>query len=258
MNPTLIRTISHCTNMTKYTLSNLPLPQASQLLTHNLTPDPTAASFPAFRKLQLEKPSSQRRARLLDGNAHFAYTAPYPQPFPYAIAPPEPPAVVEDKAKFVEDWLASREAVHTRTDDGKDGQKDALRIHYPQGRDQTLDLIGLSERGLEDCLPHLDVGDAFDVLGATTLSREFEDSGSSNVVDNGRAKARQELVDVLSGHATLMTGEDAATTFGPWSLRYSGHQFGSWAGQLGDGRAISVGMPQSPIHPSTVSKLMLY
>lgn len=29
--------------------------------------------------------------------------------------------------------------------------------------------------------------------------------------------------------------------FAPWSLRYSGHQFGSWAGQLGDGRAITVG-----------------
>src|SRR5690606_41275901 len=27
----------------------------------------------------------------------------------------------------------------------------------------------------------------------------------------------------------------------PWAANYGGHQFGSWAGQLGDGRAISLG-----------------
>jgi uncharacterized protein YdiU (UPF0061 family) len=27
----------------------------------------------------------------------------------------------------------------------------------------------------------------------------------------------------------------------PFAARYGGHQFGSWAGQLGDGRAISLG-----------------
>jgi hypothetical protein len=38
----------------------------------------------------------------------------------------------------------------------------------------------------------------------------------------------------------LVSGEDADVPFAPWSLRYSGHQFGVWAGQLGDGRAISI------------------
>jgi hypothetical protein len=38
----------------------------------------------------------------------------------------------------------------------------------------------------------------------------------------------------------LTSGEDADVSFAPWSLRYSGHQFGQWAGQLGDGRAISI------------------
>jgi uncharacterized protein YdiU (UPF0061 family) len=56
---------------------------------------------------------------------------------------------------------------------------------------------------------------------------------------------RQELIDVLSGHAVLMSSDSADTNsltinFAPWSSRYSGHQFGTWAGQLGDGRAISV------------------
>ena len=70
------------------------------------------------------------------------------------------------------------------------------------------------------------------------------------------------MVDLLSGRRVLMTpptsGHDAApngangnypiansesqpeTSYGPWSSRYCGHQFGVWAGQLGDGRAISI------------------
>jgi len=40
--------------------------------------------------------------------------------------------------------------------------------------------------------------------------------------------------DVLSGNR-LVTGMD------PYSQRYGGHQFGRWAGQLGDGRAITLG-----------------
>jgi hypothetical protein len=59
--------------------------------------------------------------------------------------------------------------------------------------------------------------------------------------EGGRAAStRQELIDVLGGHAMLISGEDADVSFAPWSLRYSGHQFGVWAGQLGDGRAISI------------------
>ncbi len=42
-----------------------------------------------------------------------------------------------------------------------------------------------------------------------------------------------EAVQVLGGAATL-------AEFEPYAARYSGHQFGVWAGQLGDGRAITV------------------
>jgi uncharacterized protein YdiU (UPF0061 family) len=38
----------------------------------------------------------------------------------------------------------------------------------------------------------------------------------------------------------LISGDEADVSFAPWSLRYSGHQFGAWARQLGDGRAISI------------------
>ncbi|KAG6906961.1 hypothetical protein DXG01_011190 [Tephrocybe rancida] len=57
-----------------------------------------------------------------------------------------------------------------------------------------------------------------------------------------RIWTRQELVDVFSGQSVLAPLKDVEDerAFAPWSPRYSGHQFGSWAGQLGDGRAISI------------------
>src|SRR5579863_5733048 len=42
------------------------------------------------------------------------------------------------------------------------------------------------------------------------------------------------FVEVLSGHRTL-------EGFSPLAMVYSGHQFGVWAGQLGDGRALLIG-----------------
>lgn len=71
-------------------------------------------------------------------------------------------------------------------------------------------LLGVSESAVKASLPHLDVGE----------------EGSP---------AQQSLVDVLGGRKVLEGAE-----YGPWSTRYCGHQFGVWAGQLGDGRAISL------------------
>ena len=39
----------------------------------------------------------------------------------------------------------------------------------------------------------------------------------------------------------LMAGDLAETSLHPIALVYSGHQFGVWAGQLGDGRAMTLG-----------------
>jgi len=41
--------------------------------------------------------------------------------------------------------------------------------------------------------------------------------------------------------AQVFTGSSVTDTCMPYSMRYGGHQFGNWAGQLGDGRAISLG-----------------
>lgn len=49
-----------------------------------------------------------------------------------------------------------------------------------------------------------------------------------------RPAARGPAVEVLAGN--LVT-----TSMKPFAARYGGHQFGNWAGQLGDGRAIALG-----------------
>jgi hypothetical protein len=55
------------------------------------------------------------------------------------------------------------------------------------------------------------------------------------------------VVKVLTGGATRLAategGDTNARLAEPWALCYGGHQFGFYAGQLGDGRAISLCMP---------------
>jgi uncharacterized protein YdiU (UPF0061 family) len=53
------------------------------------------------------------------------------------------------------------------------------------------------------------------------------------------AEAHNETVQILSGSAV-------PECLAPFAMRYGGHQFGNWAGQLGDGRAIILGETISP------------
>src|SRR5208337_4529455 len=41
--------------------------------------------------------------------------------------------------------------------------------------------------------------------------------------------------------AQVLAGNELLPGMRPYAARYGGHQFGSWAGQLGDGRAITLG-----------------
>ena len=54
--------------------------------------------------------------------------------------------------------------------------------------------------------------------------------------------SRQEFIDAVSGNRSLMQSQ-------PLAAVYSGHQFGVWAGQLGDGRAILLGEVDAPGTP---------
>ncbi|KAF8896242.1 hypothetical protein BD779DRAFT_1494772 [Infundibulicybe gibba] len=249
----------HKMSFQKHYISALPLAPASHLLTHNLTPDTQTPSVSDFRnKVLTTGPSVQRRPRLLSPQCHFSYVAPLPIPFPYAIEPPSAEEREKDSTSYIEKWLADREATHERPHSSSDTNPH-LRKYYSENREQPRELIGISETGLHDCVPHLDVGDAFALLGTPTLATPFDDEGDPYPSDLASVvNPRNELVDILSGHATLMSpGSEAGIEFAPWSLRYSGHQFGSWAGQLGDGRAISILVTPHPTDPDTTYELQL-
>ncbi len=227
---------------TKYPISALPLPPPSKLLIHNLIPDTATPSVSAFKYTLRNNPSVQRRGRIVPPQSHFSHVSPFPLPFPYEIEPPENPGESFDKEEYVEQWLAAREALNSNetTEPTEPDASEPLLKLYPTSRNNRMELLGLSDAGLRDCLPHLDVGDAFEVLRKPSLLGSVDLQERTHAEDSDAAAKRQELIDVLGGHAMLISGDEADVSFAPWSLRYSGHQFGDWAGQLGDGRAISI------------------
>lgn len=230
------------TVLPRYPISALPLPPPSKLLIHNLTPDPIAPSVSAFKYTLSNNPSIQRRARVTAPSSHFSHVSPFPLPFPYEIEPPEDPGPDFDKEEYVEQWLTAREALNEEAGEPtKSDVDEPLQKLYPVSRHNDMELLGLSDTGLRDCLPHLDVGDAFEIVGKPSLLGHVDTQGEQ-AEDSKAAVTRKEFIDVLGGHAMLISSDNADVPFAPWSLRYSGHQFGQWAGQLGDGRAISIRM----------------
>ncbi|KAJ7593070.1 hypothetical protein C8J56DRAFT_1013273 [Mycena floridula] len=230
----------------KFAISALPLPAQSLLLTQQLTVDPNTTDFKTSLK---SKPSIQRRSRLLQPQSHFSLVSPFPHPFPYDIQPPEDGDPVEDKSQYIEKWLADREAVHEEGPASENG----LKKYVARNRDQRQILIGLSETGLRDCLPHLEIGDALTLLGSPSLLPAAIDEAEPTPSPSEQHRlVREELINVLSGATMLMSD-----TFAPWSLRYSGHQFGTWAGQLGDGRAVSILVTPHPSDPELTYELQL-
>ncbi|KAH9838403.1 uncharacterized protein C8Q71DRAFT_528109 [Rhodofomes roseus] len=238
-------------------ISALPLPPSSHILTRNLTPDPETSSPSEFAKVLREGPSVQRRSRLLADNAHFSYVTPCPLQFPFRIEPPEDGGPVEDKVAYVEQWLAQREALNERPS-ASSAAPSVLKKYYAGRRDEPRVLVALAETALNDCLPHLDVGDAFSTLGTPSLSDAYGDDTKPEPASEGALAVRQELIDVLGGQAVLMNLDgEQETQWAPWALRYSGHQFGTFAGQLGDGRAISILSTPHPSDPDTTYELQL-
>jgi hypothetical protein len=118
-------------------------------------------------------------------------------------------------------------------------------------------LLGLSPAALKESLPHLDAGDAEAICNASsTPSSDSATSASREAlldILSGRRVLASEAAPVLKSHEEKPSSNGDVTPvapvapgFGPWSTRYCGHQFGVWAGQLGDGRAISVMETESP------------
>jgi len=199
----------------------------------------------------------QRRARLMPASTHFSYTSPLPIPFPYRLVAPDPPQQGDAQGAYVERWLTAQEPLEPVGELNVPGSALSLDKWSSDKRSGRRQLLGVAPAGVRDCLPNLDIGDAFEVIGKLALS----DCRGSGAVE-GENAARQELVDVLGGKTVLFAvppnGPDTNQSgYAPWSLRYSGHQFGNWAGQLGDGRAISILETPHPDDAETTYELQL-
>ncbi|KAF9645094.1 UPF0061-domain-containing protein [Thelephora ganbajun] len=244
------------TATTKKPISALPLPPEHLLFTKNLTPDAEIPNPVRFLEILKEKPSIQRRSRAISAQSHFSFTSPLPVHFPYRLQPPDPSPTDEERLNYIERKLAELEPLEERLLPPAAGGS-----HYKKfassNRDPEQVLVGLSEAGLRDCVPGLDVGDAFSVIGKPSLLPPEEVNGSREATEEEIA-ARQELIDILSGRSMIVPfDENGKPVSAPWSLRYSGHQFGVWAGQLGDGRAISVLTTPHPNDPELVTEIQL-
>ncbi|GEM08827.1 UPF0061 family protein [Rhodotorula toruloides] len=183
-------------------------------------------------------PSMLRRSRQIRSGGCFTYTSPLPIEFPYNIREEGAGDAGETKPSTIEAQLASYEVstslpVYDASLPPSNGGAPATAFSsekrespaYPKAR-----LLSVSRGLLRDWLPNLELG-------------KSEKEGG----DEEQQRIRQQFVDVVAGKTVLArepdeAGDDLvkAKGFAPWSLCYAGHQFGSFAGQLGDGRAISI------------------
>lgn len=209
------------------------------------------------------RPTILRRSRQVK-EAHFSYVTPLPLSFPYAVRPGQVKRLRKVTGEAVGDGTGStngagKDKATNQNINAKDGSsrqitdvEDYLASLEPDLADGVIKavgsdkaaaytsddrrqstgnavLVGLSAKTLTEVLPNLDVGDAWEHL-------------ASGQAEEGGREARSELTSFLAGHIVRAELPEGQNKFGfaPWSLCYGGHQFGSWASQLGDGRAISI------------------
>lgn len=197
----------------RYKLADLPLP--SKTLQGTLEQIPLPA----------DSPTQQRRSRTFGRAGVWARVTPLPLAFPYtyevlAGRPPDPNTQADADALF---------GAFDDNDEGglkEEAQSSQLALRSSSRRREAFDpiLLGVSSSCLSETLPHLDID-----------QRRLEQFLTCSDPDRALPNDLQDLVDVCAGRKVLMSSD-----YGPWSTRYAGHQFGQWAGQLGDGRAISI------------------
>ncbi|BGP41236.1 hypothetical protein JCM10450v2_005276 [Rhodotorula kratochvilovae] len=209
----------------------LPTPASLLALASYDAPADLGANGPvALREGDPVPPSMLRRSRQIRDGGAFTYTSPLPLEFPYDIREPaDTERTNAAKPSTIETQLAALEVspAHPVWDaalPSPSSERPARATAFSSARREADDwpraeLLSVSHVLRDAWLPQLDIGS--DVPGDAT---------------------RRQFVDVISGKTVLArepAGEDEKG-FAPWSLCYAGHQFGSFAGQLGDGRAISI------------------
>lgn len=230
--------------LTNRTILNLPI---STSIIHYLSSDPIVPSISKLFSIHQStsasiKPSNLRRSRQV--NATFSFVTPLPISFPYQI--PQTHLNSESKPESVSLDEIERYLSEFEPNPNHEIQPSTTSISEefptPLGftsehrtklfQSLSPELLSISYKSIEDCLPNLNIG------------------------SHETSEERIELIKVLSGELVLgrlPEGPDGSDHqqaddqdlikqkgFGPWSLAYAGHQFGFFAGQLGDGRAISI------------------
>ncbi|UZJ57125.1 hypothetical protein CBS101457_006445 [Exobasidium rhododendri] len=315
----------------------LPLVPSSSRLTNCLLPDPITPTPSSLLSVSDSSASLLRRSRGVGEGSHFSYVTPLVLGFPYDLE--EAALDGEKEAELTEEEFEKlKKKVEEMTEEEKQkyGTEKAkermenlermirpyeldpeaippqgdstLRGYLPSARTRqtypSARLLAISKATLDECLPHLDVGDALQWIKSKS-GKDDPDCYTSGPMaklpseEDSGAFARYQLSDYLSGrlvgamlpnlHGTEVeegaeagvaeakhqqmvrtqgrenvesdlqrwerrsailhkrqSGKKEWTGYAPWANNYSGHQFGVWAGQLGDGRAVTLMETQNP------------
>ena len=260
----------------------LSLPQVplSQQLTSNLIPDPVTPDAKALISSPTSFPSLLRRSRIVRDGAHFSYVTPLPLPFPYEFLPYEQ----GEESEGVERFLSSYEPPNCR-------EFAPARQHPPYPSARLVAFSPQAHAACVPHLNVGDTHEWIQQTSGKSVfsSGPLISADTSHLYGSGEdaspATARQALSDWASGRAFhlhvpsslhsqeiegigvhFLTREEddvrntqsalsqlyTRTSYGPWSLRYGGHQFGEWAGQLGDGRTVSL---VETLHPDSGQRM---
>ncbi len=112
---------------------------------------------------------------------------------------------------------------------------DLTLVSLPDAAFDNSFVTALPSDPLEDNIPRQVRGAAFTPVVPTPVKSPTLLAWSDDVAALlGLAAPTQSEADILGGNAL-------APGMSPYAARYGGHQFGNWAGQLGDGRAITLG-----------------
>ena len=312
----------------KYRPLSLPRVPVGQQLTANLLADPVTPTAAALTATPVGYPSLLRRARFVQGGAHFAYVSPLPLPFPYEFPAPESNDAHKTLGEHQKREMEAEQQQQSGLDEAQRAeqtQKNAVRrmdqiesslrgyeVQVPRAGERvdavpprradttypSARVVAFSPECHAHCLPHLAVGDMHAWVQRTSGDAGPYAYSSGPVADalaGGRASqygdaagndadARRAFSDWAAGRAVplhvateqiddasgagvqFFTEADANAgwkqpaqenparfssevaarrtdrhrPYGPYALRYGGHQFGEWAGQLGDGRAVTL------------------
>ncbi len=96
---------------------------------------------------------------------------------------------------------------------------------------------------VESNVPHQAPGASFSRVQPTPTTAPQLIAVSDEVAELLGLSAEQVASDAFRD---VMTGNEVLDGMDPFAMRYGGHQFGNWAGQLGDGRAINLGELVTP------------